>query len=192
MENQLEVWVFLALLVMVLSVALASSRSPRRERKASYRASKPKQTTGHRKAKVLKVIDGDTVIVVSRRQKIKVRLDAIDCPENDQPWGDTAKYGLIKLIGGREIWLEEHGVDPHGRTLATLYVEDRETNTHLNVNERMVTLGHAWVARIYCDHLSSARKVQLNRLERWARSKNVGLWKTSRPIPPWRWRRGNR
>jgi endonuclease YncB( thermonuclease family) len=29
----------------------------------------------------------------------------------------------------------------------------------------------------------------LNQLERWAKSKRVGLWKTDNPIPPWKWRK---
>lgn len=54
------------------------------------------------KAKVLCIIDGDTVIVAKGWSQIKIRLDSIDCPEDGQYWGDTAKYGLIKLIGGRK------------------------------------------------------------------------------------------
>ena len=57
-----------------------------------------------------------------------------------------------------------------------------------NVNERMVTLGHAWVMRMYYDHLPKSRQQKLNQLERWAKSKRVGLWKTDNPIPPWQWR----
>ena len=77
------------------------------------------------KVKVQWVIDGDTVIVLKSWRKMHIRLDAIDCPEDGQPWGDTAKFGLIKLIGGREVLLEEHGVDRHNRTLATIYVRSK-------------------------------------------------------------------
>ncbi|MEO0972229.1 MAG: thermonuclease family protein [Pseudomonadota bacterium] len=59
----------------------------------------------------------------------------------------------------------------------------------MNVNERLVTLGHAWVMRGLYYHLPKARQQQLDRLERWARSKRVGLWRTEDPIPPWEWRR---
>jgi len=73
------------------------------------------------------------------------------------------------------------------RTLATIYVQNRNSGW-VNVNERMVTLGHVWVMRSFYDHLPKERQDQLNRLERWARSKKVGLWKTPNPIPPWKWR----
>ena len=122
------------------------------------------------------------------RKNIKVRLDSIDCPEDGQHWGDVAKYGLIKLIGGRQVKLEEHGYDSHRRMLATIYAYQKPNNW-LNVNERMVTLGHAWVMRRFYDHLPQDRKNKLNRLEGWAKSKGVGLWKQPDPIPPWQWRK---
>lgn len=140
------------------------------------------------KARVRQIIDGDTVIVSIGLSEIIVRLDSIDCPEDGQYWGDIAKYGLIKIVGGQNIRLERHGIDSYGRTLATIYVWSEEKNEWLNVNERMVTLGHAWVMRMFYDHLPEDRKERLNRLERWAKSKKVGLWHQNEPIAPWKWR----
>lgn len=143
-------------------------------------------------AKVHYVIDGDTVVVSKSWQRIKIRLDSIDCPEDGQHWGDIARFALIKMIGGRTVFLEEHGQDHFGRTLATIYVRNMHDPGLMNVNARMVTLGHAWVMRKYYDHLPEGRQIELNKLERWAKSKKVGLWKTSNPIPPWIWRGNNK
>ena len=66
---------------------------------------------GIRTAAVRHVIDGDTVVVSSGLSKVTLRLDGIDCPEIDQLWGDIARYGLIKLIGGRTIRYEAHALD---------------------------------------------------------------------------------
>ena len=140
-------------------------------------------------ARVLKVYDGDTVLVAKGWSRLMIRLDSIDCPEGGQDWGDTATYGLIKLIGGRIVHLEEHGIDDFGRTLATIYVRHANGREWQNVNERMVTLGHAWVMRQYYDHLPPDRQDKLNKLEAWAKSKNVGLWGTPDPMPPWQWRK---
>lgn len=140
------------------------------------------------RVKVRHVIDGDTVIVSRSWTETRIRLDAIDCPEDGQHWGNISKAGLIKLIGGRYVYLETHGVDEHGRTLATVYLRHSRGSEWMNVNERMVMLGHAWVARKYYGHLPTPRQHQLDRLERWARSKRVGLWRTEDPIPPWQWR----
>jgi len=145
---------------------------------------------GLQDAKVEKIIDGDTVIVSTSCCKFWIRLDSIDCPEDGQQWGDIAKFGLIKLIGGRKIRLEEHGLDRYERTLATIYVQHDNRSEWVNVNEKMVTLGHAWVMRRFYDHLPKNRRNKLNSLERWAKSKRIGLWKTPNPIPPWKWRNG--
>lgn len=141
-------------------------------------------------AKVLQIIDGDTVDVGIQgcRVRVRVRLSSIDCPEDGQPWGRTAKAGLIKMIGGKSVTLEVHGADEYGRTIATVFARHGEESKWINVNERMVMLGHAWVLRAYYGHLSPERQRQLNRLEAWARSKKVGLWKTQNPISPWKWR----
>jgi len=140
-------------------------------------------------AKVLQIYDGDTLLVAKGSSRILIRLDSIDCPEGGQDWGDNAKYGLIKLVGGRTVHLEEYGLDNFGRTLATVYVRHANGRDWQNVNERMVTLGHAWVMRLSYDHLPSDRQYKLNKLEAWAQSRNVGLWSAPNPIPPWRWRK---
>lgn len=176
----------IAMVIVAIYAFLSSSRVQRK----STTGSRPKKK--YQKAKVQYVIDGDTVIVSKFWGEIRIRLDAIDCPEKNQDWGDTATYGLIKLIGCRRVFLEEHGVDFYGRTLATIYVQDIHGSGWTNVNERMVMLGHAWVMRRFYGHLPKERKDQLNKLEKWAKSKRVGLWKTSNPVPPWQWRSQHR
>jgi endonuclease YncB( thermonuclease family) len=138
--------------------------------------------------KVLRVYDGDTVLVSLAGEAVKVRLDSIDCPEEDQPWGSTATAGLIKLIGGKSVRLEVYGLDDYGRTLATLYVQNVSSAEWTNVNERMLLLGHAWVMQMYLDHLPHSRQAKLLRLQDWSRSKGVGLWGTEAPVPPWTWK----
>jgi endonuclease YncB( thermonuclease family) len=141
--------------------------------------------------KVDYVVDGDTVKVSKSWQKITIRLDSIDCPEDGQEWGDKATWGLVKMIGGKHVHVEEHTTDHYGRTVATLYAYSDEDSKWLNVNEKMVARGHAWVMRRYYKHLSKHRQTKLNDLERWAKSKPVGLWKLPDPIPPWQWRQGS-
>ncbi len=143
------------------------------------------------KFKVDYVVDGDTVKVSTSWQKITIRLDSIDCPEDGQEWGDKATWGLIKMIGGKHVHVEEHATDHYGRTVATLYIHSDEDSNWLNVNEKMVARGHAWVMRRYYKHLPKHRQTKLNDLERWAKSKPVGLWKLPDPIPPWEWRQGS-
>ena len=140
---------------------------------------------------VKNIIDGDTVDIMCNKVRERIRLDAIDCPEDGQEWGDIATMGLIKLIGGhKKVKLERHGTDKYGRTIGTLFVYDSEKKRWLNVSERMVTLGHAWVMPGFCNHLPLQRKKRLMELGAWAKSKKIGLWKREDPIPPWQWRKG--
>lgn len=138
-------------------------------------------------ARVLRVIDGDTVKVRIAHADVTLRLSAIDSPESKQFWGDKATIGLIKMIGGRTVLVESHGVDPYNRTIATIYLEKPEGLE--NINEQMVMLGHAWVMRRYYKHLPVERQQQLNRLENWAKRKKIGLWNQDNPMPPWKWRK---
>lgn len=209
MENQAlsgEAFAILLFITLAVIVLLASSKSKRKpdekdetwcktgsdEKAAVGSKTETEAKKNYIPAKVRYVIDGDTVVVSKSLHRIKIRLDSIDCPEDGQHWGDIARFGLIKLIGGRTVFLEEHGQDHHGRTLATIYVRNRHDSDLTNVNARMVTLGHAWVMRKYYDHLPKDRQIELNKLERWSRSKKVGLWKTPNPIPPWTWRGNNK
>jgi endonuclease YncB( thermonuclease family) len=136
-------------------------------------------------ARVRHVTGGDNVIAVTSTQEIRIRLGAIDCPENGQHWGDIATLDLSKMIGGRQIAFEGHGIDRFGRTIATIYVRDAGNDGWTDVNARMVMRGHAWVTRRHFRYLPHKRKAELNRLERWAQRKGVGLWKSHYPVPPW-------
>jgi len=93
------------------------ANTPRNKKKPVYGAPLAKQEKNQQEVRVEHVIDGDTVIISKSFRKIRIRLDSIDCPEDGQQWGDIAKFGLIKLIGGREIRLKEHGLDPSNVSL---------------------------------------------------------------------------
>ena len=141
--------------------------------------------------KVEQVIDGDTITVSTLEDEKRIRLDSIDCPEDGQDWGGIAKDGLIKLIGDKHVHAEEYETDRLGRTIATLYVEDGSTSNWINVNDKMVELGHAWVMRQYYDHLPKDRRAELDKLESSAKLNKLGLWESLNPIPPWDWRKEN-
>jgi micrococcal nuclease len=86
---------------------------------------------GHPAYKVIRVVDGDTVILEMEGQKITIRLMGVDTPETVHPAKPVEAYGreasnfLKNLLSGESVYLEyESGaskLDKYGRTLAYLY-----------------------------------------------------------------------
>ena len=80
-------------------------------------------------AKVIKVVDGDTVYLKHKEYgKLKIRLADIDAPEKDQPHGIDATETLKKLIDKRSVKLKKITVDRYNRIVGIIYANDVEIN----------------------------------------------------------------
>lgn len=130
-------------------------------------------------AKVIVVMDGDTVMVLRDGQKIKIRLANIDAPEKDQPYGMQARQSLLELVGKRQIQVTTQAVDQYGRTVGLISLD------RLNVNEEQVRRGMAWEYSHY--HSDRAYIV----LQSEAQQARRGLWQQTSPQPPWQWRKSH-
>ena len=129
---------------------------------------------------VLKVKDGDSLVVRSGGHQVEVRLAYIDAPEFKQTHGKRAGAVLRSLVGGRKVRLELIGGDVHRRIVARVFSGNRD------VNAEMVRRGFAWVRREFPHPRGLAR------LEDQARAARRGLWAKAQPIPPWIWRKNKR
>ena len=130
--------------------------------------------------RVVRVKDGDSLVIASGEQQVDVRLADIDAPEYRQPHGDAARDALRALVDGRDVRLQLVGGDAYRRIVAHVYAGN------VDVNEAMVRRGHAWVRREY----DPAPK--LVAAEDAARIERVGLWRQAAPTPPWVWRKSKR
>lgn len=131
---------------------------------------------------VIKVSDGDTIIVITKQaKKLKIRLAEIDAPEMAQPYGKTAQIALNKLIFSQEVLIEYKNKDRYKRIVGRVYL----LPDHQDICAEMVKMGHAWVYRQYSDDL------YLYLLEYWAKFNQRGLWALPQKnrISPWEWRR---
>lgn len=126
-------------------------------------------------AKVIKISDGDTIVVLSGKEQTKVRLYGIDAPEKKQDYGQKSRQFLASLIAGQIVEVEPKGKDRYKRTLGIIHYKGQD------INAQMVLNGYAWAyvkySRIYVDQ------------EKTARENKLGLWQSSNPTPPWEWRK---
>jgi endonuclease YncB( thermonuclease family) len=119
---------------------------------------------------VLSIGDGDTISVLERGRKLKVRLACIDAPETAQsPFGVASRNQLKALLPiGSMVSLRVQAVDRYGRSVAEV-IGNKDM-----VNLAMVQSGQAFVYRQYlgrCDrgaYLAAERQAQAQRLGVWA------------------------
>ena len=102
------------------------------------------------RAKIIDVYDGDTVTAAfdtlgAGIYSHRIRLLGIDTPEirtknaEEKVAGFEARDYMREQVLGKVVLLHIKGTDKFGRVLATIFLND------VNINEQMVTGGHARV-----------------------------------------------
>ena len=130
-----------------------------------------------------KVIDGDTIhVVTGGNVRFKVRLERIDAPESDQPYGKEATDYLAKLIKGRTVRVEWVKKDRYGRILGIVYYDQpgnpNSKPNRQDINLTMVSTGNAHHFK-YFDQTPAYAAA-----ESAAKEKKLGLWAAENPIEP--------
>lgn len=160
----------------VRAPSAAGSPRPGGEPKAA-----PRPPRAELEGRVVRVRDGDSIVVMRGGLGIEVRLDGIDCPELAQAFGRRAKRHTSDLAFGKTVRLAGKGKDRYHRELAEVFLPDGRS-----LNRELVAAGLAWWYRRY----STDRG--LESLEQDAREARRGLWADEHPVPPWEFREGRR
>eukprot|EP01047_Picozoa_sp_COSAG01_P017686 COSAG01_NODE_941_length_12576_cov_118.998557_6_plen_165_part_00 len=134
-------------------------------------------------ASLVRVKDGDSILVKHEGRVKEIRLMGIDAPEYKQAYGPSARRFTQDFCEKNVLRLLVDGQDKYQRYLAWVYVE----GDHLN--HALIQQGLAWVFPALKD---KAKKITLKALQKEARSKRLGLWSDSKPIAPWQFRRQQR
>ena len=72
-------------------------------------------------ARVVRVIDGDTYVLLSGATAYRLRLLGVDAPEQGQPFGAQATDSVARLLApGRVVLVTRAGRDLYGRTLGAV------------------------------------------------------------------------
>ena len=129
-----------------------------------------------RTVKVARVIDGDTIQVLSDARQYTVCLIGADTPETKHPtktvqhFGAEASAYTTAALEGRTVQLETDRtgdtVDRYGRLLRYVYLDGQ------NFNARLIREGYGHAIRGF----RYSKRAQFIRLEDKARRRGRGLW----------------
>ncbi|MDO8635510.1 MAG: thermonuclease family protein [Dehalococcoidia bacterium] len=132
----------------------------------SATACQPQAPTEAGTFQVIRVIDGDTIVVEGN---VRVRYIGMNAPEMDEPFGEEAKEANQDLVQGKRVKMEKDvsNTDRYNRWLRYVYVDS------LMVNGEIVRLG---LARAQGYPPDIKHQAYLNRLEREASQAGRGIW----------------
>ncbi len=126
---------------------------------------------------LVRVVDGDTAIINHMGNRITVRIQAIDCPESDQPFGDLARDALHSILtSGALSWIGS-GDSTYGRGVAALLVDGSD------VGLMLVERGLAWPSDL--QYMPPTEYLEAHKR---ARDEKRGLFADKKPIHPTQWR----
>lgn len=127
---------------------------------------------------VVRVVDGDTIIVSIDGTDTRIRLIGIDTPESVHPdesknteVGEIAAAYTKELLTDQNVYLEydiDHE-DDYNRTLAYVYLDDQETM----VNRLLLEAGQASVMTI---QPNSKYAEEFYELQKEAQEAKIGIW----------------
>lgn len=131
-------------------------------------------------AKVIVVMDGDTVMVLRDGKKVKVRLANIDAPESDQAFGKESRQALADMVLKQRVHVSSQAMDGYGRMVAELSINGQ------SVNDAQVSKGMAW------EYSHFHRNKHFLSLYKQAKQSKRGLWANAiQPISPDQWRKAH-
>ncbi|XP_047978882.1 staphylococcal-like nuclease CAN2 [Salvia hispanica] len=113
-------------------------------------------------------------------KKYRIQLRGIDAPEREMPFGQEAKEELVKIVQKKCLRVLVFGEDRYGRCVGDVYCNG------VFVQELMIKKGLAWHYKAY------DRRPELDKWEKEARAKRVGLWSALNPETSWEWRKDRR
>jgi len=132
-----------------------------------------------------RVLDGDTLLLLSDTKTIKVRLFGIDAPEirrrirEGQPFGKEAQQALEKKVAGKKVAIDVIDVDKSRLVIGVVKTGERD------IDREMIEEGWAWA---YRQHLKEPLASRYISAENKARKMRLGLWQQANPQSPWSFR----
>lgn len=137
-----------------------------------------------------KVVDGDTFYgITDKGDTLKVNLWGVDCPEHDQPFGDSATYLVRELCEDRtfsmRIMSKDHDDWVIGSVLFYPSIKKQvDFNVAPSLAHTILLNGFGWRSKD-----SAPQEYNYKSSEQKAKANKRGLWSSPKPIAPWEWRK---
>jgi endonuclease YncB( thermonuclease family) len=137
--------------------------------------------------RVVGVSDGDTITVLdSNNVQHRIRIQGIDSPEKDQPFGSRAKEHLSSLVFDQLVEVAVIGKDKYGRTVGKVL------RASLDIGLAQIEAGYAWHYKDYQKEQTLEDRKLYATVEDRARNSNSGLWSDRSSIAPWKHRKSKK
>ncbi|WP_313101542.1 thermonuclease family protein [Epilithonimonas sp.] len=129
-------------------------------------------------AKVVRIKDGDTVVVLLEGNIQKtLRLAEVDCPESGQAFGKNAKQFTSDQVFGKQITFVQTDEDRYGRTIAKIYYDNKYLSAEI------IKAGFGWW------YFYFSKDKNLGKLQDEAKAQKLGLWSDPNAVSPWEYRK---
>ncbi|MBU1935788.1 thermonuclease family protein [bacterium] len=164
-RTRLISWLLLALVIAIIATLMERQPEQQSNREGPYA--------------VVRVVDGDTIIIEQNGKKERVRFLRVNTPESvhpdkkqNTPMGKVASDFTKKHLNGKSVTLEfeEERRDKYDRLLAYVFVEEENF---------CLTLVEEGLSPYYTAYgLSKNYDAEFRRAEQEARDANLGIWST--------------
>lgn len=158
------------------------------EHKKEIKKVEPTTNNTFDEAKVIRVVDGDTIHVLFNGQKYKIRMIGVDTPETVHPnkpvefYGKEASNFTKKSLSNKTVYLQKDvsETDRYGRLLRYVWLS-RPSSNEPDENEIVDKMYNAILvkqgyAQAYTYQPDSKYSHIFTRLQHNARENNLGLW----------------
>lgn len=123
--------------------------------------------------RVIAITDANHVMLLDESNQLcRIRLEALDAPENRQAFGPQARQAVADKILRKIVRVEWSESDEYGHRIGNIFLDDRW------INYELIEEGWAWHDKTY------SHRYLLVDAEELARLRRDGLWSDVIPIPP--------
>ncbi len=136
--------------------------------------------------RVVAVADGDTLNLLAEGRQYTIRIAGIDAPERYQAWNEQSKLNLSRLSLNQTAVADCPRIDTHRTMVCKLTVNA------VDMGLEQVKDGMAWWAKDLARDLSPEDQSACQNAQLMAQLMRRGLWRDTKPIPPWAFRKQGR